>query len=107
MTQEEFKNLAEKYEQAKELEKKISDLKKFLEEVDGKDLIVKCYIEKKDDDGFLNRGDINYVNRLIEKYFGKEKFTEIVMDILKRRVKFQLEDAEQEFAELKVAGERK
>ena len=97
MTQEEFKILAEKYEQAKELEKKISDLKEFLEEVDGKYFGVSCYIEKKSDVGF--------VDRFIEKYFGKEKFAEILMDILKRRVKFQLEDAEQEFAELKFAGE--
>ena len=99
MTQEEFENFEAKYVQAKELEEKISDLKKFLEEVDGKDLIVSWYIEKKSDVGF--------VDRFIEKYFGKKQIAEILMDTLKRRVKIQLEDAEKNFAELKFAGEIK
>ena len=98
MTQEEFKILTAKYEQAKKLVEEISDLKHFLEEVDENFFSIRCYDTEI---------EIGFVYRFIERYFGREKTVEIFKDILKRRTKIQLELTEQKFAELKFLGKRK
>ena len=93
MTQEEFNAANEKFEQAKKLVKKISDLKHFLEEVDGKIYCRNVWVK-----------DLNqlYVDDFIERYLDAEKISEVCLAEFKRQIYEQLETAEQEFAELEI-----